>query len=311
LFRYAFPGFLENPGKAEDCNVLAANLAALILIGAGVFFYTRGWLRLHRGGYHLARPFRLLVFWGGSLLAALALVYPLPLLYQEYLYARTAQFVLLCLMAAPAFFTSAGYDVIAAGLPRVARRRMTATVLRTTRSGRFIRRITPGWLCWMAFITAFVLWQEPILASWILLHPPLYGLLLGVLAGLALLFWWHVIGTGPRLHRELSPWLAAFLLVLTELTNMATALSLTFATEPYYPYYVAHNAGAPAGLTLADQHLAGGLLWVGGSMVYIAAIILVLNRLFERHGADRPHPLPDWDADERMIMPGLEHRVKR
>jgi hypothetical protein len=46
-------------------------------------------------------------------------------------------------------------------------------------------------------------------------------------------------------------------------------------------------------------------------MVYIAAIILVLNRLFERHGADRPHPLPDWDADERMIMPGLEHRVKR
>ena len=41
------------------------------------------------------------------------------------------------------------------------------------------------------------------------------------------------------------------------------------------------------------------------------AIILVLNRLFERHSADRPHPLPDWDADDRMIMPGLEHRLKQ
>lgn len=290
---------------------MAAPLAALIVIGAGLIFYTRGWLRLRRGGYKLARPFRLLVFWAGSIFAGLALIYPLPFLYQDFLYARMGQFVLLCLLAAPAFFTSAGYDVIVAGLPRGARRRLTATVLRTTRSGQWLRRITPGWLCWMAFIVAFVLWQEPGLASWTLRHPPVYGLTLDVLAGLALLFWWHVIGTGPRLHRELSPWLAAFLLVLTELANMATALSLTFAAAPYYPYYVARNAGAPAALTLADQHLAGGLLWVGGSMVYVAAIILVLNRLFERHGADRPHPLPDWDADERMIMPGLEHRVKR
>ena len=293
--------------------MLAANLVALILIGAGVVFYTRGWLRLRRGGYRLARPFRLLVFWAGSLFALLALVYPLPFLYQDFLYARMAQFILLCLLAAPAFFTSAGYDVIAAGLPRQARRRMTATVLRTTRSGRFIRRITPGWLCWMAFITAFALWQEPGLASWALRNPPVYGVLLGVVAGLALLFWWHVIGTGPRLHRELSPWLAAFLLVLTELTNMTTAISMAFADTPFYPYYVAQAGGDPLALqrVLNDQHFAAGLLWVGGSMVYISAIILVLNRLFERHGADRPHPLPDWDADDRMIMPGLEHRLKQ
>lgn len=292
---------------------LTANLPAAILIAAGAILYTRGWLRLQRGGYRLARPFRLLVFWGGSLFAAAALVYPLPFLYQQYLAARMAQFVLLCLMAAPAFFTSAGYDVIVAGLPRRARRHMTATVLRTTRSGQFIRRITPGWLCWMAYITGFALWQEPILASFVLRYPLLYGWLLGLLAGLALLFWWHVIATGPRLHRELSPWLAAFMLVVTELVNMSTAVSMAFADTPFYPFYVAQAGGDPLALqrVLADQHLAAGLLWVAGSAVYISAIILVLNRLFERHGADRPHYLPDWDADEQMIMPGLEHRIER
>lgn len=293
--------------------MLVANLIALTLAVAGAIFYTRGWRRLRRGGYRLASVFRLLVFWAGSIFVVVALVYPLPFLYQHYLFARMAQFVLLCLMAAPAFFTSAGYDVILAGLPRRARWRMTATVLRKTPSGRFIRRITPAWLCWMAYVTAFVLWQEPALASWVLQYPALYEFLLLLLAGLAILFWWHVIATGPRLHRELSPWLAAFLLVLTEITNMATAISMAFAKTPFYPYYVELAGSDPLALqrVLNDQHFAAGILWVGGSMVYISAIILVLNRLFERHGADQPHPLPNWDADERMIMPGLEHRVKR
>ncbi|MFM7583870.1 MAG: hypothetical protein ACKO9F_14290, partial [Caldilinea sp.] len=52
-----------------------------------------------------------------------------------------------------------------------------------------------------------------------------------------------------------------------------------------------------------------GLIWVAGSAVYLSSIVLVLNRLFHRHKMDGSEPLPGWDADERMIMPGLEHRV--
>ena len=62
---------------------------------------------------------------------------------------------------------------------------------------------------------------------------------------------------------------------------------------------------------LNDQVLAGGTLWVVGSLVYISSIVLVVNRLFERHGTGRPEHLPNWDADDRMIMPGLEHRVRK
>jgi cytochrome c oxidase assembly factor CtaG len=136
-----------------------------------------------------------------------------------------------------------------------------------------------------------------------------------VLLGLlALVFWWHVVGAGPRLHKPLAAWMVAILLVLTEILNMVTGVSIAFAGEPIYAHYASAWAAAPAGArldVLGDQALAGGLVWVAGSLLYVSSIVLVLNRLFVEHGEGGPAPALDWDDDDRMIMPGLEHRVRR
>src|SRR5690606_28839371 len=115
-----------------------------------------------------------------------------------------------------------------------------------------------------------------------------------------------LIGTGPRLHTELSPWLAAIALLIIELTSMSIAVPTAFSTDPIYTYYVEAFAAADRWLPLTiadDQALGGGLLWVAGSAIYLSSIVLILNRLFDRHGMDRAEPLPGWDDDDRMIMP--------
>lgn len=163
----------------------------------------------------------------------------------------------------------------------------------------------------MFFIVCFVAWYDSAVAGWLLAESNRHTLSLLVLGSAALLLWWHLIGTGPRLHVALSPWLGAIALLIVELASMSIAVPTTFATEPLYPHYVAaFGAGEERALRLVDdQALGGGLIWVAGSAVYLSSIVLVLNRLFHRHKMDGSEPLPGWDADERMIMPGLEHRV--
>ena len=232
----------------------------------------------------------------------------------QYLFARTLQTVLLCLLAAPAFFLSLGYDVMLWGMPDRSRRAMKRTLQPETRLGKTLRRFTPVWAVWLAFLALFLIWHDASFVNWALAHHAAHTLYLCLLALAALLFWWHIVGTGPRLHPPFTPWLAAIVLVICEIVNMITGVSLAFASEPIYSHYLQAaqtlNPSQALARVMADQALSGGMLWVAGSLLYVTSILLIVNRLFEQHGASQPAAHPGWDDDERMIMPGLEHRLK-
>jgi cytochrome c oxidase assembly factor CtaG len=288
-----------------------AILLSLLML-AWLVLYVRGWLRLRRrGAAELASVYRLVVFLVATALVGFVLLSPVSWLNTQYLFMRMLQTVVLCLLAAPAFHLACGYDVLLWGMPDGARRRLRRTLQPQTAAGDFLRRATPAGGVWLAFVAAFLIWNEPGLVNFLLNYPMLHTAALTLLGLVALLFWWHVVGTGPRLHAPLSPWIVAVLLVITEIVNMVTGVSIAFSTQPIYAHYAA-AATAPRALDVAgDQALAGATLWVVGSMLYVSAIVLVLNRLFVEHGEGGPAPAPDWDDDDRMIMPGLEHRVRR
>ena len=293
-------------------NVLTLLLGALLV--AVTFFYLLGWVRLRRRKVRFAGALRLLVFVFAVTTTALVFLSPLNWLNREYFFVRTGQYVLLCLFAIPAFFISCAFDVALWGLPASTRK----AVVRWMRSRSLLRRavhsLTRPWIVFFLFIALFASWYDARIASWLLRDDLLHTASLLALGVGAMLTWWHLIGTGPRLHWELSPWLAALAIVVLELVNMSVAVPLAFSTEPVYPHYAAASNHPDRFLMLTiadDQSLGGGLLWVGGSAVFLSSIVLILNRLFERHGMNRADPWPDWDADEKMIMPGLEHRVKK
>src|SRR5207237_7293279 len=107
--------------------------------------------------------------------------------------------------------------------------------------------------------------------------------------GFAILCWAQVIDT-PPFHSRLRQ-LQRVAYVLGAMTvSWVLALVLVFAAGPIYPYYasVASTphviAGVlsytdPAGLTaLEDQQLAGGIMWVPGSIPFSVAIFVFLYR---------------------------------
>jgi hypothetical protein len=60
--------------------------------------------------------------------------------------------------------------------------------------------------------------------------------------------------------------------------------------------------------SMQDQMASGGMIWLFGSLSYVTAAIMVLARGFQP--GDGPPRLPiHWEASERSIAPGLEHRV--
>jgi cytochrome c oxidase assembly factor CtaG len=303
-------------GACQECTVVTL---ISILIGLGLIaltlLYFRGWTRLRRRGVRFASFFRLFVFCFAVAMIALAFFSPLQWWHDQYFFARVGQTIALCLLAAPALFVSCAFDVALWGLPPRRRRAVGRRIRSHGKVNQALRRLTQPWLVIFLFLALYVLWYDPGISNWLLVRPTAHLLGLGIVWGGALLFWWHIVSTGPRLHREFSPWLAALAMLLLELANMSASMTIVFAAEPIYAHYAAVASIASGGerfLTLMDdQTVGGGMLWVFGSAVYLSTIVLVLNRLFERHGADRARPLEDWDADERMIIPGLEHRVRK
>lgn len=280
-------------------------LSALLLLAVALL-YGRGWLRIRprlgRAGLRLA------CFGVGWLLTAIALFSPLFALRQELLLARTIQQILLGLLAAPLLWLGAPTQTIRWGLPPALRRAVTRLLRRDHPLGRGLRAATRPAAVWFVFVASFLVWADPLFVQWSIAGDLRYSLSLWLFWLVYLLFWMHVVRSGPRLHRPLHPGLAfLYVLIGGELPNMATGVPLAFRETLAYTVYA---AGSPtvALSPLLDQTLSACLLWVAGSFIYISICLGILGRVFRNEDAPLPMPI-SWHATERTIAPGLEHRV--
>ncbi len=92
-----------------------------------------------------------------------------------------------------------------------------------------------------------------------------------------LLFWAHVVDPGPLRHRLSWPARAAY---VTGAMTVGWLLALVLVTlqHPLYSHY-AQLISRPGGITaLSDQELAGGVMWVLGSISYSIAVFVIFYR---------------------------------
>ncbi len=127
----------------------------------------------------------------------------------------------------------------------------------------------------LALLHALVLWAWHIPAAYALAlaDTSIYWLMQATLLGTALPLWRAVLDR----QAPAGPILAALALTLAQ-TGLLGAL-LTFARAPLYAFH--HATTWPWGLSpLADQQLAGALMWTLGALPYLAAALaLVAARL--------------------------------
>ena len=90
----------------------------------------------------------------------------------------------------------------------------------------------------------------------------------------ALLFWWPAVGLDPAPWR--MPHAGRGLYVFLQMPqNTFLAVVIVFAAAPLYPHYATlQRSWGPT--ALEDQQIAGGIMWLAGDLLFIAALAAIL-----------------------------------
>jgi putative membrane protein len=264
----------------------------LISLGAAGWFYGRclagRWRHGTRAGNHGLRR-QAAFFYSGLLTLGIALISPLDGVSSGLLTAHMVQHLLLIVVAAP---------LLVWGAPPTLW--LWAWPLRTRRQiGRWWQRqhrLRPWWQGLAHPITAWVLhgvtiwlWHVPAIYQQALQVEWLHALEHSLFLATALLFWWAVAHS--------TPGVSTALLFTTALHSGLLGALLTFARTPLYPL---NQGGAPLwGLTpLADQHLAGVIMWGPMGLIYLSMTLVRLAHLLDEPSSGARVPT-DANAEVR------------
>jgi putative membrane protein len=268
--------YAHMPGGVEAAATGEWLLLSL-LVAAGAWYglgYARLW-RVSAAGRALHRR-RAMLFGSGWLVIALSLLSPLHDLGLRSFTAHMIEHELLMLVAAPLIALSQPVGVLlwalrpgaCTAVARVAHRRWYAKT----------------WSRLSAPLTATVL-QAAMLWLW---HVP--ALFERALAGegwhvaqhlclllSATLFWWAIDRAS---HRGGRHGVAGMLLFVTALQSGLLGALMAFAGSPWYAQYIALGSEGTLADPLADQQIAGFIMWIPGGAVHAAAALFYMSRWF-------------------------------
>jgi putative copper resistance protein D len=117
--------------------------------------------------------------------------------------------------------------------------------------------------------------------------------------GSALLFWWPAVGLDPAPWRLPHP-LRVIYVFLQMPQNTFLAVVILNAAAPLYAHYatLTKTWGPTA---LADQEAAGGIMWLGGDLLFIAAIAAILAGWMRHEDAQTARVDRRLDAERAAI----------
>jgi putative membrane protein len=240
---------------------------------------------LHRRGRTAATPpWRARCFTAGLLAVGVALLTPLDALSSALASAHMVQHLLLVLVAAPLLALSAPGGVLLRGSPDVVRGSLVGWRRRLRLTGTAAHALRHPGAVWPLHVGALWAWHAAVLYGAALEHPVVHGLEHGVFLATGLLFWRIVVGARPA---RVSPGLGVLLLFGVTLQSALLALLLTFAGTPWYEAY-ATTTQAWGLEHLADQRLAGAIMWVPAGFVYLGAALTLLVRWLRGMADDTP-----------------------
>lgn len=215
-----------------------------------------------RGG--TVAPARVRSFAAAFAVLFVALVSPLAAASEERFAAHMVQHLLLMYVAAPFLALSAPVTLLLQAVPPGARRRVVLPVLRS----RPVKVLTFPVLTWLAFAAVMYLSHFSGLYDAALRSRTVHGAEHVLYLTAAVLFWWPVVRRDPVPGS--FPWPARLLYLLVQMPYQSLlGVAVYSATSPLYARYTEVMTEAEA---LADQQLAGVLMWVGGDMLMLAAI---------------------------------------
>src|ERR1700735_1842434 len=255
--------------------------AALVYVAAAALLYALG-----GRGWRKREPLRVAAFTAGLITIVVALDGPIDKYAEELFWVHMLQHVLLLTVAPPLILLGRPWPRMWRALPL----QLRTTVGRAMARSRWtapVRAIARPWPAWILFNLTFVAWHIPAAYNLTLNSNTVHDLEHTMFFFTGLLFWARVIDPGPLRPRLVWPMRIAYV-VSAMIVGWVLAITLVLVPHPLYPHYamLAHRPGGISALT--DQQLAGGVMWVLGSVSYTIAMMIGVYRWLEPDSAARP-----------------------
>lgn len=204
---------------------------------------------------------------------AVALVSPLEALSGALASAHMVQHVLLVLVAAPLLAVSSPGSALLRGAPVTLRRLPGDLRRRAGIRASTLRAPSHPAAVWLLHVAALWTWHSAALYDAALTYTVLHVLEHLAFLGTGVLLWRVIVGR----RIAAGAYGASVLLVFgTAMQSVFLAFLLTFANEAWYGAYT--DTTAAWGLTpLADQQLAGAIMWIPAGIVYVVVAMVLLS----------------------------------
>ena len=247
----------------------------LLLLLIGWLAYDLGvrtvWAQAGRG--HGIRVWQTLAYKSGLAVVLIALVSPLDALSAVLFSAHMAQHLLLLVVAAPLFAISAAPLALFWALPLSWRRDLSHRWRRADRVRRVWAILTRPLTVWLLYAAVLWGWHFPAFYQAALGNDLIHAAEHISFLAVSALYWWVLIKPGRGHARDYG---AGILSVFsTGLHSSILGALLVFSTQLWYPAY-AENVTAWGLTPLADQQLAGLIMWLPMGILYLGAAAALL-----------------------------------
>ena len=250
----------------------AWNLDPLLLVGLvlAVWAYQRG-RRNHRP--RVGDGWRAACYFGAITVLGVALVSPLDALSSALASAHMVQHVLLVLVAAPLLALSAPAPVLLRAGPPALRSSVAGWRRRLRVTRRTLGFVRSPAAAWLLHVVVLWFWHAAGPYDAALRNEPLHIVEHTSFLVTGVLFWGVVIGS--RAAGRVWNGLGVLLVFAMGMQSTFLSVLLVFAPTPWYSGYA--ETTRPWNLEpLADQQLAGAIMWVPAGAVYLAAGVALM-----------------------------------
>jgi cytochrome c oxidase assembly factor CtaG/ferredoxin len=252
--------------------------------------YFRGWLKLRKQVPHRFDGWRLASFLGGVGTVFLALDSPLDTFSNLLLQVHMIQHLLLMMIAPPLLLLANPFLPLLIGLPRPIVIEAIRPFLLWRVCKRFGRWLTHPKVTWILFVVMTLGWHAPPLYELTLRSPTWHIVEHACFLGSGILFWWPVVQPWPS-RPQWPEWTIIPYLLLADVQNTVLSAFLTLSDRVLYPTY-SLVPQFPGMNPLTDQHAAGAIMWVPGSIIYLIPAGIIAMRFLSprRHAYGRLTP---------------------
>jgi cytochrome c oxidase assembly factor CtaG/polyferredoxin len=292
---------VNSSGSAAFASWELGGRATVVLL-LFALLYLRGWLRGRRLVRDARDNTRLAAFLGGLFATFLATESPLDAFDNLSLATHMVQHLLLMMIAPPLLLIGNPLVPLLRGLPKSWVKEGLAPFLRWQLLQKVFDGLTFPPVAWLLFALSTILWHVPAFYELALQSPNWHSAEHACFLWTGVLFWWNIILPGTA--RSVWPrWAMIPYLLLSDVLNTIISAVFIFSDKLLYPSYGVVHLG---GLTPAmDQSLAGAIMWVPGSIIYLVPVVALTMGLFSRSPAMRPMT---WT--KRVVRPPVSGLVQ-